>query len=62
MASQPRILRRPQVFSAAFQINLIGNCVATVLVAAWEKDIDLPLAKRTLDSDLIPDVAPIRAG
>ena len=28
--------------------NLIGNCVATLVVAAWEKDIDLARAKRVL--------------
>ena len=29
--------------------NLIGNCVATVVVAAWEKDLNLPLAEGVLD-------------
>ncbi len=38
--------------------NLIGNCVATVVVAAWEKDVDLPLARRLLDSDLVAEAAP----
>ncbi len=33
--------------------NLIGNCVATVVVAAWEKDLDLAQAKRVLDGDLM---------
>ena len=33
--------------------NLIGNCVATVVVAAWEKDLNLPLAERVLDSDVV---------
>jgi Na+/H+-dicarboxylate symporter len=32
---------------------LIGNCVATVVVAAWEKEINLPLAEHVLDSDVI---------
>jgi aerobic C4-dicarboxylate transport protein len=31
--------------------NLIGNCVATVVVAAWEKDIDHARAHRVLDQD-----------
>ena len=31
--------------------NLIGNCVATVVVAAWEKELDLSLAEHVLDSD-----------
>jgi aerobic C4-dicarboxylate transport protein len=33
--------------------NLIGNRVATVVVAAWEKDLNLPLAERVLDSDVV---------
>ncbi len=32
--------------------NLIGNCVATVVVAVWENDIDLVRAKRVLDQDV----------
>src|ERR1700712_3605015 len=28
--------------------NIIGNCVATVVIGAWEKDLDIPLAKRVL--------------
>jgi aerobic C4-dicarboxylate transport protein len=35
--------------------NLIGNCVATVVVAAWEKELDLPLAKAVLDSDVVAE-------
>jgi aerobic C4-dicarboxylate transport protein len=31
--------------------NLIGNCVATVVVAAWERDIDHERAHRVLDQD-----------
>jgi aerobic C4-dicarboxylate transport protein len=34
--------------------NLIGNCVATVVVAAWERDIDRARAHRVLDQD--PDL------
>jgi Na+/H+-dicarboxylate symporter len=30
--------------------NLIGNCVATVVIAAWEKDLDLERAKAVLAS------------
>jgi aerobic C4-dicarboxylate transport protein len=33
--------------------NLIGNCVATVVVAAWEREINLPLAQGVLDSDVV---------
>jgi len=33
--------------------NLIGNCVATVVIAAWEKDINLPFAERVLDNDVV---------
>jgi aerobic C4-dicarboxylate transport protein len=36
--------------------NLIGNCVATVLVAAWEGDLDLAKARRVLDGDELVDV------
>ncbi|RQS24989.1 C4-dicarboxylate transporter DctA [Burkholderia sp. Bp8992] len=32
--------------------NLIGNCVATVVVAVWENDIDRARAKRVLDREL----------
>ncbi|MGF6776524.1 C4-dicarboxylate transporter DctA [Paraburkholderia sp. GAS334] len=31
--------------------NLIGNCVATVVVAVWENDIDKVRARRVLDQD-----------
>ena len=36
--------------------NLIGNCVATVVVAAWEKDIDKVQARRVLEGDLEVDL------
>src|SRR5262245_15020443 len=36
--------------------NLIGNCVATVVVAAWEKDIDRAVAKRVLDGEVKVDL------
>jgi aerobic C4-dicarboxylate transport protein len=29
--------------------NLIGNCVATVVIAAWEGDIDHARARAVLD-------------
>jgi len=29
--------------------NLIGNCVATVVIGAWEHEVDLPTAHRVLD-------------
>src|SRR5271168_1382455 len=32
--------------------NLIGNCVATVVIAAWEKDLDLERAKAVLGNDI----------
>ena len=31
--------------------NLIGNCVATIVVAAWESDIDKARARRVLNGD-----------
>ncbi len=36
--------------------NLIGNCVATVVIGAWEHEVDLPTAKRVLDGDVAVDV------
>ncbi len=39
--------------------NLVGNCVATVAIAAWEGDIDRERARRVLDGELpaTPDAA-----
>jgi aerobic C4-dicarboxylate transport protein len=36
--------------------NLIGNCVATVVVAAWEGDLDRTKALRVLDGEELVDV------
>jgi aerobic C4-dicarboxylate transport protein len=36
--------------------NLIGNCVATVVIAAWEGDLDRDKAKRVLDGEELVDV------
>jgi aerobic C4-dicarboxylate transport protein len=36
--------------------NLIGNCVATVVIAAWEKDLDYAKAKEVLDGHTVVDV------
>ena len=36
--------------------NLIGNCVATVVIAAWEGDLDREQAKHVLDGDELVDV------
>ena len=36
--------------------NLIGNCVATVVVAAWEDDLDLAKAKVVLDRGTAEEV------
>jgi len=36
--------------------NLIGNCVATVVIAAWEGDLDQATAIRVLDRDELVDV------
>jgi aerobic C4-dicarboxylate transport protein len=36
--------------------NLIGNCVATVVIAAWENDLDAPLARRVLAGDVAVDL------
>ncbi|MGJ7484042.1 C4-dicarboxylate transporter DctA [Variovorax sp. LT2P21] len=37
--------------------NLIGNCVATVAIAAWEGDIDRERAHAVLDGRQVPDDA-----
>lgn len=37
--------------------NLIGNCVATVVISALEHEVDLPTAKRVLGGDVLVDVA-----
>ena len=37
--------------------NLIGNCVATVVIGAWEKDLDIALARRVLAGEVIVDLA-----
>jgi aerobic C4-dicarboxylate transport protein len=36
--------------------NLIGNCVATVVIAAWEGDLDVAIAKRVLAGDVAVDL------
>src|SRR4030081_2656466 len=36
--------------------NLIGNCVATVVIAAWEKDLDHAKAKEVLEGEELVDV------
>ncbi len=36
--------------------NLIGNCVATVVIGAWEHEVDLATARRVLDGEVAVDV------
>ena len=36
--------------------NLVGNCVATVVIAAWEGDLDRNTAHRVLDGAETVDV------
>ena len=36
--------------------NLIGNCVATVVIAGWEKDLDQTLARQVLGGDVTVDL------
>ncbi len=36
--------------------NLIGNCVATVVIGAWEHDLDIALAKQVLAGDVAVDI------
>ncbi|WP_264050689.1 dicarboxylate/amino acid:cation symporter [Methylobacterium flocculans] len=42
--------------------NLIGNCVATVVIATWEGDIDHAQARRVLDGEVTTDTAAILEG
>jgi aerobic C4-dicarboxylate transport protein len=45
--------------------NLIGNCVATVVIAAWEGDLDVAVARRVLAGrvavDFTEDAPPVAA-
>ena len=36
--------------------NLIGNCVATVVIGAWEHDLNVPLAKQVLAGNIAVDI------
>ena len=36
--------------------NLVGNCVATVVIAAWEKDLDRDKAIKVLNGDIAVDL------
>ncbi len=36
--------------------NLIGNCVATVVIGAWEHDLNVPLAKQVLAGNVAIDL------
>ena len=36
--------------------NLIGNCVATVVIGAWEGDLDVALARQVLAGEVTVDV------
>lgn len=38
--------------------NLIGNCVATVVIGVWEKDIDKERAHRVLSGETVADLEP----
>jgi len=38
--------------------NLIGDCVATVVVALWERELNLQLAARVLDGDDVVGARP----
>jgi aerobic C4-dicarboxylate transport protein len=41
--------------------NLIGNCIATVVIAAWENDLDLARARAVLSHGDIPDAGAVAA-
>jgi len=42
--------------------NLIGNYVATVVVAVWEGDIDRAQARRVLDGEIDVSTEKVLAG
>jgi aerobic C4-dicarboxylate transport protein len=42
--------------------NLIGNCVAAVVIAAWENDIDKAQAQRVLNAGSDPSVVAAAEG
>ena len=42
--------------------NYIGNCVATVVIGAWERDIDRERAHKVLDGEIDIDGAAIDLG
>ena len=42
--------------------NLVGNCIATVVIAAWEKDLDLERANTVLAHGDVPDADMATAG
>lgn len=35
--------------------NIVGNAVATIVVAKWEKQLDAPRAKAILDREIVPE-------
>jgi aerobic C4-dicarboxylate transport protein len=39
--------------------NLIGNCVATVVIASWERDIDSVRAQAVLDGEVLEEVSDV---
>ena len=48
----PCPLRRRFIGMARSVGNLIGNCVATVVIANWEGDFDHEVARRVLDGEV----------
>ena len=41
--------------------NYVGNCVATVVVAAWEGDLDRAKAYRILNGEVVPSSEALQA-
>ena len=39
--------------------NLIGNCVATVVIASWEHDIDFARARAVLDGATVEEASDV---
>jgi aerobic C4-dicarboxylate transport protein len=62
VASVALILGVSKVMSAQFVFtNIVGNCVATVVVGKWEKAVDWVRMREELDGGYQPAPAPIRA-
>jgi aerobic C4-dicarboxylate transport protein len=62
VASVAIILGVSKVMSAQFVFtNIVGNCVATIVVAKWEKAVDWVRMRQQLDGEPVPASVPVPA-